>query len=144
MTIYLQRTLSRLQGLTVIYRELNPGISDILVGLALLLIICGIAATYGSWIGHAIIAIIGLVLMISALATGAMLKGRIKSTLTNIIGLHKRIGIYLGSFILGSFIYGLWMMLEHNATILSSVHGRLGLVILLIMILQIFPSLALG
>ena len=143
MTIYLQRTLSRLQGLTGIYRELNPGISDILVGLAFLVIIGGIATTYESWIGHAIIAIIGLVLMISALATGAMLKGRIKSSLTNIIGLHKRIGIYLGSFILGSFIYGIWMMLQHRVPILSSVHGRVGLIILLIMILQILPSLVL-
>jgi len=42
---------------------------------------------------------------------------------------------------LGSFIYGLWIRLQHGESILSSVHGKLGLIILLTVVLQIFPSL---
>ena len=107
------------------------------------MIIGGIALAYENWIGHALIAIISLLLMVYALTTGAMLKGRIKRSSGNIFKLHKRGGIYFGAFILGSFIYGLWIRLQHGESILSSVHGKLGLVILLIVALQILPSLIL-
>lgn len=118
-------------------------IPDIYTGLALLLIIGGIALAYESWIGHALIAITSLLLMVYALTTGAMLKGRLKRSSRNIFKLHKRGGIYFGAFILGSFIYGLWIRLQHGESILSSVHGKLGLIILLIVVLQILPSLIL-
>jgi hypothetical protein len=72
-----------------------------------------------------------------------MLKGRIKKSSGNVFRLHKRGGIYFGAFILGSFIYGLWIKLQHGESILSSVHGKLGLVILLIVFLQLFLSLVL-
>ena len=107
------------------------------------MIIGGIALAYENWIGHALIAIISLLLMVYALTTGAMLKGRIKRSSGNIFKLHKRGGIYFGTFILGSFIYGLWIKLQHGESILSSVHGKLGLVILLIVALQVLPSLIL-
>jgi hypothetical protein len=109
----------------------------------LLLIISGIALAYDSWIGHALIAIISLLLMIYALTTGAMLKGRIKRNPGNIFRLHRRSGIYFGAFILGSFIYGLLMRLQHGESVLSSIHGKLGLIIVLIVILQVIPSLVL-
>lgn len=78
-----------------------------------------------------------------ALTTGAMFKGRLKRKSGNIFKLHRKYGIYFGAFILGSFIYGLWMRLQHEETILSSVHGKLGLIILLIVSLQIIPGLIL-
>jgi hypothetical protein len=78
-----------------------------------------------------------------ALTTGAMLKGRLMRKSGNIFKLHRKYGIYFGAFILGSFIYGLWMRLQHEETILSSVHGKLGLIILLIVTLQVIPSLIL-
>jgi hypothetical protein len=109
----------------------------------LLLAIGGIALAYERWVGHALIAIVSLVLMIYTLTTGAMLKGRIKKSSGNLFKFHKRSGIYFGSFILGSFIYGLWIRLQHGESILSSVHGKLGLIILLIVILQLVPSLVL-
>lgn len=121
----------------------KPAISDIYIGLVLLIIISGIALVYGSWIGHALIAIISLVLMIYVLTTAAMLKGRIKKNPGNIFKLHKRSGIYFGAFILGSFIYGLLMRLQHGESILSSIHGKLGLIIVLIVIFQVVPSLIL-
>jgi hypothetical protein len=98
---------------------------------------------YENWIGHALIAIISLLLMVYALTTGAMLKGRLKRSSRNIFNLHKRGGIFFGAFILGSFIYGLWIRLQHGESILLSVHGRLGLVILLIAALQALSSLIL-
>jgi hypothetical protein len=110
----------------------------------LLLAIGVIALAYEKWIGHAFIAIISLVLMVYALTTGAILKGRIKKKSPgNIFKLHKRVGIYFGAFILGSFFYGLWIKLQHGESILSSFHGKLGLIILLIVVLQIIPSLVL-
>ncbi len=81
--------------------------------------------------------------MVYVVTTGAMLRGRIKRSSGNIFKLHKKYGIYFGSFILGSFIYGLWIRLQHGESILLSVHGRLGLVILLIVALQVIPSLTL-
>lgn len=117
--------------------------SDIYVGLVLLLIISGIALVYENWIGHALIAITSLFLIIYALTTGAMLKGRIKRKPGNIFRLHRRSGVYFGAFILGSFIYGLLMRLQHGESILLSIHGKLGLIIVLIVILQVIPSLVL-
>ena len=97
---------------------------------------------YEKWIGHALIAIISLVLMVYALTTGALLKRRIKKkSQGNVFKFHKSVGIYFGALILGSFIYGLWIRLQHGESILSSVHGKLGLIILLTVVLQIFPSL---
>ena len=118
-------------------------IPDIYTGLALVLIIGSIALVYENWIGHALIAIISLLFMVYALTTGAMLRGRIKRSSGNIFRLHKRFGIYFGAFILGSFIYGLWIRLQHGESILSSVHGKLGVLILLIAILQVIPGLIL-
>lgn len=98
---------------------------------------------YESWIGHALIALISLLLIIYALATGAMLKGRIKRKPGNIFRFHGRSGIYFGAFILGSFTYGLLMRLQHGEPILASIHGKLGLIIVLIVIPQVIPSLVL-
>jgi hypothetical protein len=109
----------------------------------LLLIIGGVALAYENWIGHALIAVISLILIIYVITTGAMLKGRIKRSSGNIFRFHRRGGIYFGAFILGVFIYGLWIRLQHGESILSSVHGKLGLIILLIVIFQVIPSLVL-
>lgn len=81
--------------------------------------------------------------MIYVLATGAMLRGRMKRSQGNVFKRHKKIGIYFGAFILGSFIYGFRITLGHEEGILSSFHGKLGLIILLLVIFQIIPSLVL-
>jgi O-antigen/teichoic acid export membrane protein len=107
------------------------------------LIIGGIALAYENWIGHALIAIISLLLMSHALTTGAMLKGRLKRKSENIFKLHRKYGIYIGAFVLGSSIYGLWMRLQHGESIILSVHGKLGMIIRFIVILQLIPSLVL-
>jgi len=119
----------------------RSGIPDIYIGFAILLAIVGIAQIYESWIGHALIAILGLMLMISALVTGAMLKGRIKGKQTNLFSLHKKVAIYFSIFILGTFLYGLLIKMQHEEALLTSVHGRLGLILLLIVIFQLTLSL---
>ena len=124
-------------------KKQDKKVSDIYAGLILLLIISVIAFLYESWIVHALIAIVSLLLIIYTLATGAMLKGRIKKKPGNIFRLHRRSGVYFGAFILGSFIYGLLMKLQHGDSILSSAHGKLGLIIVLITIVQVIPSLVL-
>lgn len=82
-------------------------------------------------------------LIVYVITSGAMLTGRIRRSPGNVFKRHKRIGIYFGAFILGSFIYGLWMRLGHGESILSSIHGKIGLIILFMAILQIIPSLVL-
>lgn len=72
-----------------------------------------------------------------------MLKGRIKGRSGNVFKLHKRGGIYFGAFIIGSFIYGSWIRLQQGKHIMSPIHGKLGLIILLIVIFQLIPSLVL-
>ncbi|MDD1748541.1 MAG: hypothetical protein LUO89_01570 [Methanothrix sp.] len=105
--------------------------------------IVGIAQIYESWIGHALIAILGLMLMISVLVTGAMLKGRIKKKQTNLFSLHKKIAVYFSMFVLGTFLYGLLIKMQHEELVLRSSHGRLGLILVLIVIFQLVPSLTL-
>lgn len=111
------------------------------MGFVLLLVIAGISQIYESWIGHALIAITGMMLMISALVTGAMLKGRINRNQTNLFRLHKKFTIYFGTFILGAFLYGILLKMQHEEPVLTSVHGRIGLFLLLIVVLQLIPSL---
>lgn len=107
------------------------------------MVIIGIALVYENWIGHALIAITSLLLMVYAITTGAMLRGRIKRGSGDLFKLHRIGGIYFGAFILGSFIYGLWIRLQEGESILSSIHGKLGLAILLVVTLQVVPSLIL-
>jgi hypothetical protein len=111
------------------------------VGLAVLLVIVGISQIYESWIGHFLVAMLGLMLMIFALVTGAMLRGRIKRTQANLFLLHKRIGVIFSAFIMGTFLYGLWINIQHEEALLTSVHGRLGLILILIVIIQLVSSL---
>lgn len=119
----------------------TSNIPDTYIGFAILLAIVGIAQIYESWIGHALIAILGLVLMISALVTGAMLQGRIKKKQTNLFTLHKKVAIYFSTILLGTFLYGLLVKMQLGEPVLISVHGRLGLILLLIVIFQLIPSL---
>ena len=108
------------------------------------MIIGGIALAYENWIGHALIAIISLLLIIYTLTTGATLKGRIKREAQETsLSFIKGVAFTLEPSSWDRFIYGLWIKLQHGESILSSVHGKLGLVILFIVALQVFPSLIL-
>ncbi|MDQ1313156.1 MAG: hypothetical protein QG605_1695 [Euryarchaeota archaeon] len=81
--------------------------------------------------------------MVCTIATGAMLKGRIKRKQTNVFLLHKKAAIYFGTFVLGTLLYGLFLEIQHGEPVLTSTHGKLGILLLLIVIFQIIPSLVL-
>jgi hypothetical protein len=70
-----------------------------------------------------------------------MLKGRIKRKQTNLFALHKKVSIYFSTFIIGTFLYGLLTKIQQEEPVLTSFHGRLGLILLLIVIFQLIPSL---
>ncbi len=70
-----------------------------------------------------------------------MLKERIKRTQTNLFPLHKKVAIYFSTFLLGTFLYGLLIKMQHEEPVLTSVHGSLGFFLLLIVIFQLIPSL---
>jgi hypothetical protein len=112
--------------------------------IALLLIILSIVLTYGertSWISHALAGMSSMVVMIIAIALGAMMVRRIKKIEGNLYGFHKKASIIFGSFILGAFFYELLLRLQHHRPIMHSIHGRFSLVIVFILLFQIFTSL---
>ncbi len=105
------------------------------------MLIIVVALIYERWVGHALVSLASVVLAIPAIAAGAMLKGRIKRGRGDILKLHKRIGLFLGFILMGTFFYGLWIRLQHDEPVLRSVHGWMGLIILLIVAIQVVPSL---
>ncbi len=94
------------------------------------------------WIGHAIVSIIGLILAISILISGAKLTGRIKGKKgANTYKIHKIVSVLFSVFMIGTFFYGLWVTSGHGSPILSSVHGWLGLIIFIFAVIQLIPCL---
>jgi len=98
--------------------------------------------SFSDWVGHAILSIIGLVLAISVVVTGAELTGRFKRKVgAQTFKIHRVISILFSIFMIGSFIYGLLITSENDTLLLSSAHGWLGLIIVIFAVLQIFPSI---
>ncbi len=115
--------------------------ANLYTALALLLIIGIVAFVYRSWIGHALVGLAGIVLLVLALVEGAMLTGRVQKGSKNPFTLHGRAGLFLFSILLGTFFYGLWIRLLHEEPLLRSVHGWLGLIIVIIAALQVLHSM---
>jgi hypothetical protein len=114
--------------------------ADLYQTLALLIIVGILAFVYRSWTGHALVGLAGIVLLVLVLVEGAMLTGRIQKGNVNPFTLHSRAGLFLFSILLGTFFYGLWTRLQHDEPLLRSVHGWLGLIIVIIAALQVLPS----
>jgi len=58
--------------------------------------------------------------------------------------IHKKLAILLGSFILVTFFYGLLVSVwrfEFTVSLPASLHGRLGLIVIVLAALQLIPSL---
>jgi len=118
---------------------------ELLASLAFFLALIVIGLTYNksnAWVGHALAGIASLLLLIFAVSAGAMLARRIQLASRDVFSMHKKAGIYFTSFVFGSFFYALWVELSNNEPIMRSVHGRLGLAILIASALQVIPSLA--
>lgn len=115
--------------------------ADLYLALALLIIVGILASVYRSWIGHALVGLAGIVLLILAVTAGAMLTRRIQKGGINPFMLHGRAGLFLFSILLGTFFYGLWIRLQHDEPLLRSVHGWLGLIVVIIAAFQALSSL---
>jgi len=115
--------------------------ADLYKALALLIIVGILALVYRSWTGHALVGIACIVLLVLALVEGAMLAGRIQKGSGNSFTIHGRAGLFLFSLLLGTFFYGLWIRLQHEEPLLRSVHGWLGMIIVIIAALQVLPSM---
>ncbi len=93
------------------------------------------------WIGHAIVSIVGLILIIIVIVDGATLTGRLKRVgAPNVFRLHKDVSVLFSLFMIGTFFFGLWVTYSHGEELLSSVHGWLGLAIVILASLQVLPS----
>ena len=119
-----------------------------LIILAVILAIAGILISYGLgvyWAGHATIGIITFLVIISTPVFGLMLKGRIKRIKgVNLLRIHRKLAILLGFFVLVTFFYGLWVSMWRfgfTVSLPASLHGRLGLIIIILAALQVIPSL---
>lgn len=114
--------------------------------ISILLIFIVTFLTYDTeyrWLGHAIISITGLILLIVVIVNGARLSGRIKSAgATNAFKLHRNVSVLFSLFMFGAFFFGLWITYSHEEELLSSVHGWLGLVIVILAGAQLIPCFA--
>ena len=129
-------------------RSVQLRVLNVLILVAIFLAIGGIFLSYGLdayWIGHAIAGIIVFSAIVFVPTFGAMIKGRIKRIKGfGVFKAHRRLAILLGSFVLVTFLYGFWVTTwryEFRISLPTSLHGRLGLAILVLAALQLIPSL---
>lgn len=125
--------------------EKGPDLPKILLITGLMVVAGSIALTFGTesrWVGHAVASIIGLILMVTAVLTGMVQKGRIRTIqLHHIFRYHKMASTWFGLFVIGTFVLGLLTSLEHGEPLLESPHGIVGLVLVFMAIIQLVPSL---
>lgn len=121
---------------------------NIIIGLIVVIVVGGFFITFKGhyyWAGHAIMGITSFILAILMPIFGAMIKGRIKRIKgINLLKIHKRLAILLGSLLIIMFPYGLWVTTWHFSLKMyfpTSFHGLLGFAIAILAILQVLPSL---
>ncbi len=92
------------------------------------------------WLGHAVAGIAGLVLIILVIINGATLTGRLKRVgATNVFKKHKNISMLFSLFMVGTFLFGLWITFSQGEELLASIHGWIGLTIVILAIIQVVP-----
>jgi len=103
------------------------------------------AATFGTpsqWIGHAVAAVFGLLLLMIVILTGAILRARIfRKSAFQAYPLHCAASIWFSLVAGATFILGLLVMIHHGEPVLQSGHGILGLAITILAVIQLGPSL---
>ena len=113
-----------------------------LIAVSLLLAFIILFFTYEGeyrWLGHAVVSITGLILIVIVVVNGATLAGRLKKGATNAHRLHKNVSVLFSLFMVGTFFFGLWIMYSHGEELLASVHGWIGLAIVVLAIIQVVP-----
>ena len=104
-----------------------------------------VAATFGTtsqWIGHAVMAIFGLLVLVIVILTGAIQAGRIsRKSAFRVYPLHRAASIWFSLVVVVTFILGLLAMMGHGEPLLQSIHGIVGLTLTVLALIQLVPSL---
>ncbi len=118
---------------------------DAVIVILILISLIIVLLTYGTdqgWVGHALLALIGLGLLVSTVAIGPVLSGRIKKGRDpNTFRTHRRLGIWSAIFLEVTFFYGIIVADQTGTPFLSSIHGPLGAAIAVLIAIQVVPSL---
>lgn len=94
------------------------------------------------WINHAIIGLTAAGFLAATAIRGAILAGRIRRPLSrSVFQLHRKFGVIMGFLILATFGYGIWMVIAREYPLLTSTHGLMGLLIVIISLAQILAGL---
>jgi hypothetical protein len=123
----------------------RPDLPVLLLACGLLVAAASVALTFATelrWIGHAVTGIIGLILMIAVILTGAQQAGRIHAVpLLRTFRYHRMAGTWFSLFVIGTFLLGLLTTMEHDEPLLVSPHGITGLLLVLMAVLQLAAGL---
>lgn len=110
--------------------------------ISLLLALALFYFTYESdfrWLGHAFVSIAGLFLIMIVVINGVILTGRLKRGNVNAYRFHKNVSILFSLFMFGTFAFGLWVTYSHGDELLNSIHGWIGLAIVILALIQVVP-----
>jgi hypothetical protein len=137
---------------SMITEPASKGIARRYVTLPYMLIVLGgliatgtVVATFGTssqWIGHAVTALLGLLLLVTVILTGAIQAGRIfRKNTFQVYPAHRAASIWFSVVVMVTFILGLLAMVGHGEPVLRSSHGFLGLTVTVLALIQLAPSL---
>lgn len=98
--------------------------------------------TPSQWVGHAVMAIFGLLVLGIVILTGAIQAGRIyRKRVFRVYHLHRAASIWFSLVVAATFILGLLVTMHHGEPVLQSAHGILGLTLTILALIQLGPSL---
>ena len=132
------------------------GFSDISIIATLITVLISTALTFQTeivWVGQDFAGIPSLFFLIAVIFIGARLAGRLRTPPdhkgVNLLGVHKKFGVFFVFLIITTLIIGLWGRIFHGElffwedTELSVpvIHGWVGLLITILALLQVIPSL---
>jgi hypothetical protein len=121
-----------------------PDLPVILLIVAFLVAAGAVALTYGTtrWIGHAVTAFAGLALMITAVLSGAVQKGRIQRIhIRNAYRFHRMASIGFCLFVIGAYVLGILTTMKFGGQLVKYPHGVVGLILVLMAVVQLLPFL---
>jgi len=96
------------------------------------------------WLGHATLAVAGILLWILVSASGILFKRKVfKVWERNTFTYHKALSVLFTLVMIVTFIYGLQVTASHGEPLMSDNHGWIGLAIVVLALIQTIISLLL-